>query len=163
MEAVRLHHAATIALGLSAALLIDTPTAVAQTSVKAVFEKHNLLGTFAWDCSKPASTDNRYYVHRALNTALVQRDQMSGPTTRDWVARIERAAEVKPNELAVSATFTGRSMGKEFDSKPSSGLWRLEPNRLLQWEGTIDGQKVIQDGKLVSNGFQLPWATRCGD
>jgi hypothetical protein len=163
MKAVRFHHAATIALGLSAALLIDTPTAVAQTSVKAVFEKHNLLGTFAWDCSKPASTDNRYYVHRALNTDFVQRDQMSGPTTRDWVARIERAAEVKPNELAVSATFTGRSMGKEFDSKPSSGLWRLEPNRLLQWEGTIDGQKVIQDGKLVSNGFQLPWATRCGD
>jgi hypothetical protein len=163
MKAVRLHHAATIALGLSAALLIDMPTAVAQTSVKAVFEKHNLLGTFAWDCSKPASRDNRYYVHRALNTDLVQRDQMSGPTTRDWVARIERAAEVKPNELAVSATFTGRSMGKEFDSKPSSGLWRLEPNRLLQWEGTIDGQKVIQDGRLVNNGFQLPWATRCGD
>jgi hypothetical protein len=163
MKAVRLHHAATIALGLSAALLIDTPTALAQTSVKAVFEKHNLLGTFAWDCSKPASRDNRYYVHRAINTDLVQRDQMSGVTTRDWVALIERAAEVKPNELALSATFTGRSIGKDFDSKPSSGLWRLEPNRLLQWESTIDGQKVVQDGKLVSNGFQLPWATRCGD
>ena len=38
MKAVRLHHAATIALGLSAALLIDTPTAVAQISVKAVLE-----------------------------------------------------------------------------------------------------------------------------
>jgi hypothetical protein len=163
MKAVRLHHAATIALGLSAALLIDTPTAVAQISVKAVFEKYNLLGTFAWDCSKPASMDNRYYVHRAINTDFVQRDQMSGPTTRDWVARIERAAEVKPNELAVSATFTGRTMGKDLDSKPSSGLWRLEPNRLLQWEATIDGQKVIHDGKLVSNGFQLPWASRCGD
>jgi hypothetical protein len=101
--------------------------------------------------------------HRAINTDLVQRDQMSGVTTRDWVALIERAAEVKPNELALSATFTGRSIGKDFDSKPSSGLWRLEPNRLLQWESTIDGQKVVQDGKLVSNGFQLPWATRCGD
>jgi hypothetical protein len=61
-------------------------SAPTQSSVKAIFEKYNLLGTFAWDCSKPASKDNFYYVHRLLDADHVQRDQMSGPTQRDWLA-----------------------------------------------------------------------------
>src|SRR5262245_4637727 len=75
---------------LSAFLAV--PSAAQTASVKTVFEKHNLLGTFAWDCSKPASKANYYYVHRAVDGGQVQRDLMSGPTTRDWVATLEKAA-----------------------------------------------------------------------
>jgi hypothetical protein len=132
------------------------------TSVQAVFEKHNLLGTFAWDCSNPASGNNLHYLHRLLDADHVQRDQMSGPTTRDWSVVLDKAAEVSPNELVVSGTLTGRIGGRYFDSKRADGLWRVEANRLLQWEGTVNGEKTIGGGRLVSNGFPIPWANRCG-
>jgi hypothetical protein len=132
------------------------------TSVQAVFEKHNLLGTFAWDCGKPTSRNNWYHVHRLLDAGHVQREQMRGPTTRDWVVLLDTAAEGNPNELAISGTLTGRINGRDLDRKPASGVWRLEPNRLRQWEGIVDGEKLISGGRMVGNGFQVPWSNRCG-
>jgi len=68
MTVIRLQHAQSIVVGLSAAIVLAAPVALAQTSVQAMFEKHKLLGTFAWDCSKPANKDNLYFVHRVLPT-----------------------------------------------------------------------------------------------
>jgi polyhydroxybutyrate depolymerase len=134
----------------------------AQTSVKAVFEQHNLLGTFAWDCGKPANANNLYYVHRLLDADRVRRDQMSSPTTRDWVVLLDQAAEVRPNEITISGTLTGRIGGRDLDGKPVSGVLHVEPNRLRQWEGIVNGEKLLDGGRLVSNGFQVPWSNRCG-
>jgi hypothetical protein len=53
--------------------------------------------------------------------------------------------------------------GRNFESTPAHGTWRVEPNRMMQWETTVDGQKLIADGKLLGNGVQLPWANRCGN
>src|ERR1700704_6219590 len=119
MTTVRLSQVTMIALGISVAIFGGAPIAFAQTSVKAVFEKHKLLGAFAWDCSKPASKNNLYYVNWLLDGDRVQRDQMSGPTTRDWVAFLDKAAEMKANEFALSGTR---------DGKPTDGIWRIEPN-----------------------------------
>src|SRR6266496_3071655 len=52
-----------------AALVIVATTGAVQTgalaqqapSVPEVFQKYNLIGTFAWDCSKPASPNNLYF------------------------------------------------------------------------------------------------------
>ena len=41
-------------LGLTAAAILVAPAAQA-ASVKEIFEEYNLLGIWAWDCSKPAS------------------------------------------------------------------------------------------------------------
>ena len=49
------------------------------SSVKVVFENYKLLGIFAFDCSKPPTSDNYYYVHRLVDAGHVQRDRMSGP------------------------------------------------------------------------------------
>jgi len=35
-------------------------------TVLQLFEKYNLIGTSALDCSKPVGQSNRYYVHRPL-------------------------------------------------------------------------------------------------
>jgi hypothetical protein len=47
MPAVRSGHVRSIVLGVAAAILVGAPAALAQTSVKAIFEKYNLLGTLA--------------------------------------------------------------------------------------------------------------------
>src|SRR5262249_33900588 len=131
------------------------PPAAAPVAVRALFEKHKLLGFFAWDCSKPASEANPYFAHRALDNDHVQRDLLTSATVRQWVAVIDKAVEVKPNEIAGSGTITGRVGGRDYDNKPTTGVWRIEPNRLLQWEATVDGQKVI-DGGRYTNGNQVP-------
>lgn len=131
-------------------------------SVKALFEKHNLLGNLAWDCGKPASRSNLRYVHRVLDGDRVQREQLSGPTGRDWVVVIDKASEARPNEIAVSGTFTGRAGSRDLDNRPTNGIWRVEPGRVVQWEATLDGQRIVEGGRNVSSGFQLPWIYRCG-
>ena len=88
------------------AILALMASAARADSPKQVFERYNQIGTFAWDCSKPASKDNPYYVNRVLGEN-VQRDQMSGPTTRDSVAIIEQASALGPNELSLSGTRDG--------------------------------------------------------
>jgi hypothetical protein len=137
-------------------------TEPAPVSVQAVFEKHNLLGTFRSDCGVPITADNIFYIHRALDAQHVQSEQMSGAMVRDWLVVLDTAREISPDMLAISGVLTGRIGGRHFNNKPAAGIWRLESNRLLQWEGTIDGEKTIADGKLVSNGSQLPWLHRCG-
>jgi hypothetical protein len=144
---------------------IATPAPAKTTaadSVKALFEKHDLLGNLAWDCSKPASKSNLRYVHRALDGDRVQREQLSGPTGRDWVVVIDKASEARPNEIAVSGTFTGRAGSRDLDNRPTNGVWRVEPGRVVQWEATLDGQRIVEGGRNVSSGFQLPWIYRCG-
>jgi Caspase domain len=139
-----------------------TKTATPADSVRAVFEKHDLLGNLAWDCTKPASKSNLRYLHRALDDDRVQREQMSGATSRDWVAIIDKASEAGPNEIAASGTLTGRVGSRDYDSSPTNGIWLVEPNRLVQREVTLNGEKVIEGGRYVSNGVKVPWIYRCG-
>jgi hypothetical protein len=127
----------------------------AAASVKEIFEKHNLLGTFAWDCTKPPSADNNwYFVNRSMDADHVQRDFMSSPTTRAWFLILDKAAETSANEISVSGTR---------DGKPTESIWRTERNRMLQWDATQDGKKIITGGKWVTTGKDMPWLNRCGD
>src|SRR4051794_17018558 len=103
--------AAVVAFGALA--LADAQAA----SVKETFEKYNLLGTFAWDCSKPASGDNRYYLNRAIDDDHVQRDEMSGPTKRESVAMVDNASALGPNEIF---------LGGKHDDQPEEVVWRVE-------------------------------------
>jgi polyhydroxybutyrate depolymerase len=132
-------------------------------SVKAVFEQYKLLGRFAWDCGKPASGNNLHYVHRLLDSDHVQREQMSASTVRDWFVVLNKATAVNPNELVISGTLTGRIAGRNFEREAADGRWLLESGRLLQWEAAVGGDKTIDAGRQVSNGFQIPWTHRCGD
>ena len=153
----RLHsRRALLAGALGVLLRLTVPfllglTAAQAASVKEVFEKHGLLGTWALDCSKPASRSNYYYVHRLLDADRLQREAMEGPQSRAFLAVIDRAAEKGPNELAVSGTV---------DGKPFSSIYRVEPARMRVLKSTIDGKVVITGGRFV-NGSEFPWADKC--
>jgi len=121
-------------------------------SVKAVFEKHNLLGTFAWDCARPASKDNLYFVNRLMDADHIQRDQMSGPSTRDNVTIIDKAGSRAANEIIVSGTR---------DGEPAYAIWRLERDRQVAVEANIGGKRLISDGRLLSTGREIPWVNKC--
>jgi hypothetical protein len=155
MTAARPSYVKFIAATITAlAATVLTATSAQAASVKEIFEKHNLLGSFAWDCAKPPSADNNwYFVNRVMDSDHVQRDYMTGPTTRAWFVIIDKAEERGGNEISVSGTR---------DGKPANGIWRVEQDRMLQWDATVDGKKIIASGKLVTSGRDMPWFNRCG-
>src|SRR2546423_350110 len=57
------------------------------------------IGSFATDWQQAP-----YFVNRAIDADPVPRDEMIGPSTPAFVAIIEEAAQVRPNEIAVSGT-----------------------------------------------------------
>jgi hypothetical protein len=124
-------------------------------SVKTVFENYNLLGTFASDCSKPASGDNFYYVHRLIDPSNAQRDRMSGATSRDYAYVIDQASGSGPNQVSVGGM---RAEGNR-KGEPLVEVWRVEPNRIMTVEQTIAGAAVISNGQF--NGQPVRWYNRC--
>jgi polyhydroxybutyrate depolymerase len=133
-----------------AAVLLAASAAEA-ASVKEIFEKHRLLGTFAFDCARPVGRDNRYFVHRALPGGQVQREMMSGPATRDFLVIWERGSDLGADRIALSGAR---------DGEPAESVYRVEPGRARVLESTIAGRKEIAGGRFTGGG-DTPWMYRC--
>ena len=123
-------------------------------AVKAIFEKYELLGFFAQNCSKPPNKDsNWYFVNRLVDADHVQRDFMESATSRQWFVIIDQASETGQGEISVSGTRDG----KRYD-----GVWHVEKNRMLQWAINRGGEQTIANGRSVSTGKHVPWVNKCG-
>ena len=147
----QINWAAFIALGL---LVVTASDAAAQApTVKQVFEKYDLIGVFGVDCSKPASKQNLYHVHRVVDDGHVQADQMSSATDRDFMMMIDQIVDTKPNAVTVSGTIDNQRyrLTLSLDGKRKRTMEMVrEPN-----------QTVIKDGKRVNRNEELPWHTKC--
>jgi hypothetical protein len=155
MIAVRMNvmtFTALAAVAVTAALF--TGSAVRAASPKEIFEKYHLLGTFSYDCTKAADKKNLYFVNRVLDAGHLQRDIMSGQSTRDFVIIYDKVEETTPNEVKVSGTRDGQA---------AEGVWRLEQNRMLQWYSKVNGKENIRDGVFLDTNYKLPYLNRCGD
>jgi len=157
MAIVRVRVSASTMFGaavVTLAFLAVAPTRAA--SVKEIFEKYQLLGMFAVDCTKPPSDDNRYFVHRLVDPDHLQRDRVSGPGARDYAYMIDQASEVGPQEVSVSGTRVEGSRKGE----PSTEIWRIERDRLKIMEGTLGNVNVISSGRYNRRAI-VPWINRC--
>jgi hypothetical protein len=139
---------------LGRAVLSPSPALAQNGAVKAIFEKYNLLGMFAWDCSKPPDTNNNwYFVNRLLDADHVQRDFMNSPTSRAWFTIIDQASETGQGEISVSGIR---------DGSRNNAVWRVEKDRMLTWYSVQFGKENITGGRLVSTGKDVPWLNKCG-
>jgi hypothetical protein len=140
------------ALGALAGL-VPSAAQAQNGAVKAIFEKYNLLGMFAWDCSKPPDPNNNwFFVDRLLDADHVQRDFMSSPTNRAWFTIIDQAAESGQGEIVVSGIR---------DDTRNNAVWRVEKDRMLTWYSIQFGKVNITGGRLVSTGKDVPWLNKC--
>jgi tetratricopeptide (TPR) repeat protein len=128
--------------------------AAAPVTVKELFEKYDLFGTFAADCSMPVSEQNQYIVHRA-NSDYVQRDSMVGPSTRADASLIESVSEPAPNELDLTMT-NERGRTNEV-IRLGDRQWRSMEAARDNGEKLISGGRAMQGARLVS-----PWLKKCG-
>jgi heat shock protein HslJ len=145
-----------------ALLLCLTASSAQAASVKEIFEKYNLVGIFAQDCTKPPTVQtplngapqNWWFVNRLIDANHGQRDFMTGPGIRSFVIIIDKAEELNPNEIRVTGTRD--------DTIAVDNVWHIEPNRTRTWEGIGDTKGKLANGKYVQSGHDVPWLTRCG-
>lgn len=140
------------AAAAAGAAVAAVPAAQAAT-VQTLFERHNLVGHFAWDCSRPPNREsNWYFINRVVDANHVQRDFMTGPTTRGTSIVLDKVVELQPNQLSVSGVGDGQVV---------EGIWIVEPNRMRQWTSTRGGNKQIVNGRWLATGIEMPWLNRC--
>jgi hypothetical protein len=125
-----------------------------QSGVAAVFEKHNLLGTFALDCKQPVGPHNHYIVHHKLGSGAVQRDLMVGPATKQYSYVIDRAEILRPGEVSTSMANEKQRLNIVF---------RFDDGRIRTIESvTPTGAKIVVGGNLTGGGGAAPWYAKCG-
>jgi tetratricopeptide (TPR) repeat protein len=141
-------------LAPSAALAAAPAVATRMVTVRELFEKYDLIGTFAADCSMPVSEKNQYIVHR-VNSDFVQRDSMIDSSTRADASLIDSATEPAPNELDVAMT-NERGRTNEV-MRLGYRQWRLMESARDDGERLISGGRATQGARLES-----PWLKKCG-
>jgi len=155
-EFARLGVPATVSAAAPVAQAAQSRPAVATgaATVKALFEKHDLIGTFAADCTSSVSEQNQYVVHR-VNGDYVQRDSMTGPATRSDASLIDTAREAGPKELSLSwANEGGRT---NVVMRVESRQWRFIESTRENGEKLISGGYATQGARRES-----PWLKKCG-
>jgi hypothetical protein len=134
-----------------AVLLLSAPAGAA--SPKAVFEKRGLFGTWAIDCTKPASAGNPHAVYRPLPNGM-QRETYTAPGRPFDVSFPESIVESAPDELIIAwNTGEGRITNRI----------RLQPDQMRIMDSTRQsGEKLSVDGRRVRGNAENPWFKRCG-
>jgi hypothetical protein len=146
----------------AAAIAPAQAVAVHAASVKDIFQKYNLIGTFAQDCSKPPTVQtppngtpqNWWFVNRLIDDNHAERDFMNSPTERGFVIIIDGATELQANQIRVTGLRDG--------TISVDNVWHIDKNRTLTWQGIGDTKGNIANGKYTQTGNAVPWLTRCG-
>jgi Caspase domain len=151
-----------ILVGPAAVIAPAQAVAVHAASVKDIFQKYNLIGTFAQDCSKPPTvqtpTDGRpqnwWFVNRLIDDNHAERSFMNSPTERGFVIIIDGASELQANQIRITGLRDG--------TISVDNVWHVDKNRTLTWQGIGDTKGDIANGKYTRTGNAVPWLTRCG-
>jgi len=140
------------------AVLVCTTATVHAASVKDIFQKYNLIGTFAQDCSKPPTPSgdrqNWWFVNRLIADNHAERDFMNSSTERGFVIIIDSAKELQPNQIEVT--------GQRDGTISVDNVWHIDTNRTQTWQGIGDTKGNVANGKYTQTGNDMPWLTRCG-
>jgi len=155
-------------------LCLLIPTVASAESVAATLTQWGLMGTYAKDCSKPASPSNMYssFVGRADGSAFQSRDFGVGNSSNDSIeleaATIELGGAIvlrtaSSNKAQGSTQIMGPAGRATFSNKPREiGQIKGPDGRVrTMFNREVGGDYSVRDGKLVMTGADTPWYTSC--
>lgn len=140
------------ALGLAVVGLALAVPAVSQSPADAA-AAWGLFGTWAVDCTRPASRQNGHLTFVRTNAGVVQLRDFGDLKDKHPV----RAARVLPDGgLEIVMDLKGFSTVRTIVfAKESDGKKRAVSNR------DEKGSYTIENGKFIANGADTPWQYRC--
>jgi hypothetical protein len=146
---------------LAATLVLAGPNAASAQSVTDAVSQFGLIGTWAADCSRPASDQNFLTIY-AVKGSVVARTYYDKPGHVYNNYKIVSAARVLPGLLSYVQIW-------DFEGKPAvAGGDRT--NVLLNMQGGkfqivssqgSDGSYFVADRRFPSSGAESPWQLRC--
>jgi hypothetical protein len=143
----------SLALALVA---LAAPIHAAQAqSIAETLSRWGLLGTWALDCSKPASSSNGYLSYAIRRAGQVSHERDFGD--RQDVNEVQQARMGLGGALELVVHFPGLSQTRQFTLVMGvDGRIRTIAN------SKVDGtQPTIKDGKFTANDADSPWQVRC--
>ena len=142
-----------LALALAAAL---APTQVAGAeSVAQTLSRWGLIGTWALDCSKPASGSNGYLSYVSRRAGQVSHERDFGD--RQDVNEVRQARTGSGGALDLVVHFPKLSQTRKYTMiMGSDGRIRATANS--KTDGT---EPTIAKGNFTANGKATPWQVRC--
>ena len=142
---------ACIVAGLVAA--VHAPAATGQT-VAATVEQWGLLGTWAFNCTRPPAMVNGYISYvRSSDGKILHVQGLDHHSSREIIA-----ASITPDGLIEVVADFGKAVGV--------WRWRLvkgaDGRVRTMASSKIDGTVVtVRDGRLVHSGQESRWVSRC--
>jgi hypothetical protein len=122
-------------------------------SARELFELHDLIGTFAIDCSRPVGPRNPQAVYLAQGDGTVEFSLMIGPNRRRFSYTIDWAEEIVPGEVSFSMTN---------DETRINVVYLLDGGAIRAMESSreADGERLITKGMSASN-LETQWFYKC--
>ena len=141
-------------LGLLVAACMALVQGAAAQSVTDTVSRWGLIGTWALDCTKPASNSNGYLTYVVRGAKVVhERDFGDRRDSND----VQQARTGVGGTLDLVVHFPGLNQTRKFTMLMASDR-RIRALANSRTDGT---DETIKDGKFTANGGVTPWQTRC--
>jgi hypothetical protein len=148
--------AVTFRMILGAVCLVTAmifPLTTNAASIKEIFEKYRLAGTWAADCGKPASRQNPHVVYRILDADRVQRETMIEPGKTFDVSITLSVVEPTAGELVMA--------WKTSEGGITNRVQVLQ-NQMQTMDSTRDnGEKLSVNGRRLRDNSETPRFKKC--
>ena len=124
-------------------------------SIAETLSRWGLLGTWALDCSKPASSSNGYLSYAIRRAGQVSHERDFGD--RKDVNEVQQARLGLRGALELVVHFPGLSQTRQF-----TVLMGVDGRIRTIANSKVDGtEPTIKDGKFTATGGDSPWQVRC--
>jgi hypothetical protein len=141
-------------LAAAAALaLLIAPRGEAAQNLQQVVGEFGLLGSWARDCSKPASPQTPRILYAATSDGGVRRELVEGSAPGGTGTAFVAASRLAPDQLEVDYPYQDRTVHLVLEMRDG------KHRGLRSW---IDGgAPIMEDGVVLANNRHAPWLEKC--
>jgi len=148
-----------LAISAVVASFFVSPSAHA-TSVEAVFQQFGLFGTWANDCSKPATPSNPRVSITTPSAGLVLEDHNLGPDFAVNRYSVLSAEQVSATSLSVDVIF---QPGTEVEERQKLIFSVRDNTRRTMFNQPVGGAVRVKDGIALARGSKTPLLRKCDE
>ncbi|HET9716713.1 MAG TPA: hypothetical protein VFP60_11070 [Pseudolabrys sp.] len=139
------------------ALLLTSENATG-ASVEEVFQQYGLFGTWATDCSRPATPGNPHVVITTPSEGLVLEDHNLGPDFAVNRYSVLSAQPIAATSLAVHVIF---QPGSEMEERQKLIFSIHKNTRRTVYNQAESGAVRVKDGVALAGGSKTPTLRKC--
>lgn len=146
-----------LAVSVIVAAVVVCPSANA-ASVDEVFQQFGLFGTWAADCSRPATPSNPYVSITTPSAGLVLEDHNLGPDFSVNRYSVLSAEKVTASSISVEVIF---QPGTEVEERQKLVFSVRDNTRRTMFNQADGGTVRVKDGIALARGSKTPLLRKC--